>query len=361
LIAPVVNCRSKKIPQYFANLQIRPFEGQHPIQGTMTRQQNFAFWTGVAVLVAALMLVMKHFRQQQPVTLTGVVIQQDSDPRKQHPLADVDIVASDGTALSPSKSDASGLFHLHLRPGVKPGQSLSLTFRHPEYKPLHLDQQFGDLLYVVRMSPLHPDAAPAPSGPMRSIAQVSIRYSVKASTSVDVGSALKTFEVVNTANVECRNQQPCSPDNRWKATVSAFSLDAGTGNRFRNPRVSCIAGPCPFTTVDSEGLEENGRVFKVSVRNWSDPATFLVEAEVVQPTTADLVRESFPAILGRNLNFTLPAEADSVSIQAEIDGSPIVFPLGPELCLSWAQCSAKTEKDQATTYQCELKPGFEFR
>jgi hypothetical protein len=139
-----------------------------------------------------------------------------------------------------------------------------------------------------------------------------------------------------------------------------MTLDAGEGNEFRNPRVSCIAGPCPFTKIDSDGLAENRRVFNVSVRDWSDPTTFLVEAEVVHPMTGDIVRQSYPAILGRNLNFTLPDEAEGVSIEAEINGSRVVFPIGPDLCLSWAKCSVKADKDHASTYRCELKPGFEF-
>jgi hypothetical protein len=102
-------------------------------------------------------------------------------------------------------------------------------------------------------------------------------------------------------------------------------------------------------------------VFHVAVRDWSDPATFLIEAEVVHPMTADIVRESFPAILGRTLNFTLPPEAEGVSIEAEVNGTHIVFPLGPDPCLSWAECNVNFEKDRTSTYRCELKPGFEFR
>ena len=127
---------------------------------------------------------------------------------------------------------------------------------------------------------------------------------------MDIGSAVKTFEVVNTGNVDVQRSKPLLA--RWKMESDccrAMSLDAGEGNEFRNPRVSCIAGPCPFTKIDSDGLAENGRVFKVSVRDWSDPATFLVEAEVVHPMTGEIVRQSYPAILGRNLNFTLPVRS----------------------------------------------------
>jgi len=75
--------------------------------------------------------------------------------------------------------------------------------------------------------------------------------------------------------------------------------------------------------------------FNISVLNWSDTVTFLVEAEVVHPMTSDMVRETYPVIFGRALNFSLPASAEGPSIEAEIQGDPIVFPLGPDLFLRW--------------------------
>jgi hypothetical protein len=40
-----------------------------------------------------------------------------------------------------------------------------------------------------------------------------------------------------------------------------------------------------------------------------------------------------------------------------------VFPLGPNLSLSWATCNVRigTEEEEKTTvYRCELKPGYRF-
>ncbi len=327
----------------------------------MNRRHTIAIWGGAAILVATLVSVLILLRKQQPVTLTGAVITQDADPRKQAPIGNVDVSAANGLALHDTKSDSSGLFHLSLRPGLNRGQQITLMFRHADYKPLTVTEPITNGLHIIRMSPL-PSASSIKAGqPRVPITQVSIRYSVKTSTTVDIGSAVKTFEVVNTGDIPCGGQNLCSPDGRWKATSAALSLDAGEGNRFRNPRVSCIAGPCPFTKVDSDELTENDRVFKVSVLDWSDPATFLVEAEVVHPTTGDLIRLSYPAILGRNLNFTLPVEVEGVSIDAELNGARVVFPLGPDLCLSWAECNVKVETDHTRTYRCELKPGYEFR
>jgi hypothetical protein len=307
----------------------------------MNRGHKMALWAGMAVVGAILMALLTLSRRA--------------------PIADVEITAANGPVPHGSKSDSAGLFHLSLHPGLKRDQPILLMFRHPDYKPLNLAQPVGNMLYVVRMSPIPSAARGVPSGPTALIAQVSIRYSVKTSTVADIGSAVKTFEVANTGNVDCRGQKPCSPDEKWRANSAAMSLDAGEGNEFRNPRVSCIAGPCPFTKIDSDGLAEHNRVFRVSVRDWSDPVTFLVEAEVVHPMTGEIIRQSYPAILGRDLNFTVPVGAEGVSIEAEVDGSRIVFPVGPDLCLSWAECNVKVEKDQTNTYRCELKPGFEFR
>jgi len=140
-------------------------------------------------------------------------------------------------------------------------------------------------------------------------------------------------------------------------------LDAGPGNEFRNVRASCIAGPCPFTQIDPGGFANGGRNLTVSALDWSDTATFLVEAEVFHTAISSNVRESYPAIFGQALNFTLPPTQEGVSIEAEVDGAPMVFPLGPELYLSWATCAARTntaEGQTTTVYRCELKPGYRF-
>src|SRR5205807_6307310 len=122
------------------------------------------------------------------------------------------------------------------------------------------------------------------------VAHVRVRYTVKALTEVNVGSAVRTFEVENKGNVPCQGRAPCSPDGKWKASTGTATLDAGVGNEFRNARASCIAGPCPFTRIDTSALENDGRTITVSATSWSDTATFLVEAEVVHPMVSDVVR-----------------------------------------------------------------------
>jgi hypothetical protein len=44
-----------------------------------------------------------------------------------------------------------------------------------------------------------------------------------------------------------------------------------------------------------------------------------------------------------------------------LNGTAIVFPLGPNLFLSWADCNARVNADQTKVYRCELKPGYRFR
>jgi hypothetical protein len=177
----------------------------------------------------------------------------------------------------------------------------------------------------------------------------------------NVGSAVKTFQVINTGNVPCVSKVPCSPDGRWKAGVGSASLDAGHGNFFQDTRISCIAGPCPFTRVDKDALSDEGRKIGVSVLNWSDTTTFLLQAEVYRSQLENIVRRTYPVIFGRAMNFALPSTAEGPSIEADVNGTPVVFPLGPTPILSWANCQVRIEKNQAKDYRCELKDGYEFQ
>jgi beta-glucosidase len=132
-----------------------------------------------------------------------------------------------------------------------------------------------------------------------------VRYAVKTNTTVNIGSSAKIFEVANTGNTPCAGQSPCSPDGKWKAASSSLALDAGEGQEFQNVRVSCIAGPCPFTKIDSDGFSNGGRKIAATVRAWSDTVTFLVEAEVIHTTLTDS-SGSIPSIFGRTCRATLP-------------------------------------------------------
>jgi hypothetical protein len=76
---------------------------------------------------------------------------------------------------------------------------------------------------------------------------------------------------------------------------------------------------------------------------------------------SDAIRQAYPAIYGRAMSFTLPAAAEGPSVEADLGEADIVFPLGPDLLLSWADCSLQVGADQTKLYRCDLKPGYEFR
>lgn len=327
----------------------------------MTRAHKIeAFISVVSALLLTLgVLALIHWQRQKPITLQGAVIVQDTDPRKQLPIGGVEISA-DNPSKSVAKTDSSGFFQLSLPKPLHRGTPIILHFQHPQYKPLDLHDYVGNQLYIVRLVPISSNHAPSDQ-PKIKVTNVRVRYTVKAGTELNVGSAVKTFEVQNKGNVPCKNQHPCSPDGRWKATLASATLDAGVGNQFRDARASCIAGPCPFTRIESDRSSQNGQVLTLSVRDWSDTTTFLIEAEVFRPMLAQAEHWSYPAIFGDGFSFTLPSSAQSVSMEADIDGQTIIFPLGPALMMSWATCDEGTNPDQGRIFRCTLRPGYRFQ
>ncbi len=331
----------------------------------MTGNRKVAIWAivilGLGGVLATAPIAVRIYRKHRPITLRGAVIKQDSDPRKQSPIANVEIVSPDGLILRNVRSDFSGSFRLTLRPDVKLGQSIELAFRHPDFQPLNVKEKLSDELYVVRMTPLHGEVEAQLNEAEVVIGNVLVRYSTETTKTENIGSAVKTFEVVNSGNVPCSRGIACSPDEKWKAGVGSASLDAGEGNVFRDARVTCIAGPCPFTRVDTDDFSHGGRLIKVSVRDWSDTTTFLFQAEVFRTQLDVIIRRSFPVIFGRAMNFTLPSTAEGPTIEAELNGVPIEFPLGPAPVLSWANCEVHVQKNKGRDYRCELKVGYRFR
>lgn len=330
----------------------------------MTRKQqaNLAGIVLVLCIVAAVLLYIFRgaFAIPKPLSLTGVVLVQNADPRKQAPIANARVTASNGVVTAETQTDSTGLFRLSLGKGARVGQVVTFRFRHFAYFPLDLTRIAGDEIYIARMLPFA-EAPPAVLGhPVSVLTNVQVRYSEKATTITNVGSISQAFEIVNTGNIPCTGKGACSPDGKWKANIGALSVDAGAGSEFQNVRLSCIAGPCTFAKIESEEFLDNRRNLKVSVRNWSDTVTYLLEAEVVQARVTDVVRNLFPAKFGPTMNFTLPAAAEGPSIVSEMNGQLIVYPLGPALILSWANCTVKMNPDHTKLYRCELKPGYRF-
>jgi hypothetical protein len=328
-----------------------------------------------AVAVVGLLLFLRIHRlrvisEQLAVPIEGAVIQRDADPNKQLPIADVVITASDSGRSAATRSDASGYFKLVLHKRVLSDEPILVTFRHPRYQPLDLTVPTGRLethreLHIAALVPIVSAPAKSPTRPARPavlVSNIRVRYTINTRTQNNVGSAVKTFQVVNKGDVPCDHKTPCSPDGKWKATSGTVSIDAGADNTFGNITASCIAGPCPFTRIDSSGFIHGGRNISVTALNWSDTATFLMEAEVYHTAISSEVRELYPVKFGEALNFTLPPTQEGVSLEAEVDGAPMVFPLGPNLSLSWAACHVRTgpEEEKTTVYRCELKPGYRF-
>jgi hypothetical protein len=332
-------------------------------------------WSTVAVaagVVIAVLLLMRAQRlrlitEAQAIPIEGAVIQRDVDPNKELPIAGVAITASDGIKSAATESDAAGYFKLALQKGVLSDRPVTVTFRHSDYEPLDLTVQTGRLaipkqLYVAAMVPTSAKSDARSNQPPTVVSNIRVRYTINTRTETNIASETKTFQVANKGNVPCNHQAPCSPDGKWRAASGSLSLDAGTDNSFSNIRASCIAGPCPFTRIDSNGFIHGGRYIKVSALNWSGTATFLLEAEVYHTAISSEVRELYPVIFGQTLNFTVPPSQEGVSLEAELEGSPMVFPLGPNPELSWATCTVRTgmEEEKTTVYRCELRPGYRF-
>jgi hypothetical protein len=320
-------------------------------------------WGFAVVLVLAAIAgawVYLHWRSQRMIVLQGAVMVDDTDAHKERPIAGVEVTATDSTQIVVVKSDPSGLFLIPLKEGTRRGTPITLRFRHDDYRDLVQSEFIGNKLYIAHMEP---KAMPALNDgrPPVVIGNVTIRYSVKTTTDANIGSEVRTFQVENKGNVPCKNQDPCSPDGRWRAAISSTTLDAGNGNQFRDSRVSCIAGPCPFTKVESQRASKGGQILSVAARNWSDTATFLVEAEVLHSMPTEVAHEFFPVIFGRELSFTLPPAVEGVTIEADVDQQRVFFPLGPALLLSWANCTASENSDRTRVFRCGLKPGYRFR
>ncbi|HEY1242092.1 MAG TPA: carboxypeptidase regulatory-like domain-containing protein [Bryobacteraceae bacterium] len=294
-----------------------------------------------------------------PLVIRGAVVMQNADPTKELPVGQAEITLV-GVASASTKSDDTGFFRLLLPPVTRPKQALVLHFEHPDYESLDLRVAADNRLYVAHLLAVERPMPPDHHGPQVKISNMVVRYSVNTINAVNVGSKTNTFEVVNKGNVPCNGQRPCSPDGQWKAALGTAVMDAGAGNEFHNARASCIAGPCAFTRIEENNFARDSQILKVSVLNWSDTTTFLLEAEVFHPTVGSLIRQSYPLIFERALTFTLPGSAEGVSIEAQMNDSPIVFPLGPALILSWATCQEVVNKDGSRVYRCELKPEYRF-
>jgi hypothetical protein len=314
---------------------------------------------GLAAVLAT--VLVKRSRPREPLHMSGVVLRDDPDPSKQVPLAGATIQAVSSDSSVVIKSDTAGFFKIDLEPSWERDRKIALTFQHDGYQSFETGGWRNGQICIARMTPIErvtPIVSKRPAVAIRS--DLRIRYSIKSTTTTNVGSVAKPFEAANQGPMPCNGAPVCSPDGKWRATLNSQVFDAGNGNEFRNARLSCIAGPCPFSKITNENLEQPGRTIKVSVLNWADTVTYFLEAEVAHTAVANIVRYLYPFISGPAMNFTLPPGSEGPSVEADLGGSEIVFPLGPELRLSWATCTATPVADRTTQFRCELKDGYEF-
>lgn len=328
----------------------------HPSRRTVTIAA-----IAVSMAVAAL-LIWRISLGPRVRYITGAILTQHPDPHRQRPLENATITAEYAATTVKATSDSAGFFRLRLNPPAPAGDPIRLQFHHPNFHAYTTVEPASQEIKVIRLKPTVSAVELNAVQKLTRIANVRVRYATKATSTVNVASAVRTFDVVNQGNVPCQGRRPCSPDGKWKASMGSITINTGEdGKEFRNARASCIAGPCPFTSIEKDGFSRGGREITVAVRNWSDTVTYLVEAEVAQTIQSEMIRHTYPVIFGRSLNFTLPAPAQGPTIEAEVDGAEIVFPLGPKLVLSWANCQAETGAEGARLYRCELKTGFQFK
>jgi hypothetical protein len=326
---------------------------------THRRKIGIAIWTAVIVGAIATSVFVPRFIRYRNITIRGAVIRNSDNPDRRSPLLGVAVTATDGSVLASTKTDIKGAFRLTIRRTFLITHNVKLEFRLADYKPLDIYDPNGSKLYVATLVPREEDRPGHESREVTRISHVSVRYAITTGAVAEVGSGVKTFRIVNKGNVPCDGRLPCSPDGKWKATLVSASLDAGPDNEFRNGRVSCIAGPCPFTKIDRDDFSKEARVISAKILGWSDTTTFLLQGDSIRHVLVDNIRRAYPVIFDRTMNFSLPASADGTCIEAEMGGTPIIFPINPNLSLSWTNCEVQSEQE-SRLYRCELKPGFVF-
>ncbi|MDE3169615.1 MAG: carboxypeptidase regulatory-like domain-containing protein [Acidobacteriota bacterium] len=309
------------------------------------------------VVAGLVQSVWRH--RPKSIVMRGAVIKRDADVNKQSPIANVQVSVQGAGVPIVTETNFSGFFQVALPNGARSGEFVVLQFRHPDYQRLDAREIIGNQLYIISLVPVAaPKRSAVPTGPPLAISNVRVRYSTQIQSEADIGSEVTTFEVKNQGNVPCNGNKPCSPDGKWQAHIGSATLDAGQGNVFENARVSCIAGPCPFTRIVNDQFSNVARQISVSVLGWSDTTTFLIQGEVFRREIIDSVRELYPVHFGDSINFTLPPPAEGPSFEVEINSVETVFPLSPSPTLPWANCNVQLSKNRSRSYRCELKPGY---
>src|SRR5580704_977220 len=123
--------------------------------------RKWVVWAGVGAVTAVTIIVLvvrSHRWRPRTITIEGAVIRQDKDPRNALPIANVAVTATDGLMTVKTQSDASGYFNLKFRENVWPGQTVTLSFRRPDYESYDVVVHPGirsttQKLYVAELTP----------------------------------------------------------------------------------------------------------------------------------------------------------------------------------------------------------------
>ena len=197
-------------------------------------------------------------------------------------------------------------------------------------------------------------------GRSTTVSNVRVRYSTKAMRTINIGTAVKTFEVVNKGNVPARASLRARPMDDGKRRSDRPPWMQASATSFKTPGSRALRARAPLRKSNptiSEKQPEDHR----NCRNWSDPATFLRGSRGGPHHAESHGPRIVSGDLRSALNFTLPTDAEGVTLEADLAGETIIFPLGPDLLLSWANCNARVNPDHTSVYRCELKAGYRFQ
>ncbi len=146
---------------------------------------------GLGIAITVFLVELPRFGRER--SLAGAVVTADADPRKQLPVPNVEITAEASGTVARATSDSSGFFRAKWRSGIWRGSQVTLRFRHPDYQPLEITQPLTNQLYIARLTSSASVKDREPHQQDVSVADIRVRYAVKASTTINIGSTAKNL------------------------------------------------------------------------------------------------------------------------------------------------------------------------
>ena len=93
-----------------------------------------------------------------------------------------------------AKSDAAGFFKIDLEPSWERDRKVALTFHHDGYQSFETGGWRNGQICIARMTPVERVKPVVSKHPAVAIGDVRVRYSIKSTTTTNVGSVAKPFE-----------------------------------------------------------------------------------------------------------------------------------------------------------------------